>query len=48
MIYLHESDFDIGINKDLISFSQVIKSNESDKWINAMNEELKFMEYNKV
>jgi len=48
VIYLQESDFDIGINKDPVSFSQAIESTESDKWINAMNEELKFMEYNKV
>ena len=45
---LQETDFDIGINKDLISFSQAIENNESDKWIDVVNEELKFMEYNKV
>jgi len=48
VIYLQESDFDIGINKDPVSFSQAIESTESDKWIDAMNEELKSMEYNKV
>ena len=48
VIYLHKSDFDIRINKDPVSFSQAIKSNESNKWINAMNEELKSMKYNKV
>nr|XP_009803862.1 PREDICTED: uncharacterized protein LOC104249184 [Nicotiana sylvestris] len=48
VVYLQESDFDIGLNKDPVLFSQVIKSNESDKWIDSMNEELKSMEYNKV
>ena len=39
---------DIGINANPISFSKAIKSVESEKWINAMKEELKFMEENKV
>ena len=43
---LQESYLDIEINKDL--FSQDVKYDESDKWIDALNEELKFMEYNKV
>ncbi|XP_075080193.1 uncharacterized protein LOC142165730 [Nicotiana tabacum] len=48
VVYLQESNFDIGLKKDPISFSQAIESNESDKWIDAMKEELKFIEYNKV
>ena len=40
--------FDIGINKDLVSFSQAIESDESDKWIDAMKDELKSMKDNKV
>ncbi|KAH0644902.1 hypothetical protein KY284_032786 [Solanum tuberosum] len=36
VIYLQESDFDIGINKDPISFSQAIESTESNKWIDAI------------
>ena len=48
MIYLQELDFDIGINKDLISFSQATENNESDKWTDVINEELKSMEYKKV
>ena len=48
VIQLQELDFDIGINKDLISFSQATENNESDKWTDVINEELKSMEYNKV
>ena len=48
VIYLQESDFDLGIDKDPVSFSQAIESPESIKWIDAMKEELKSMEQNKV
>ena len=48
MIYLQESDFDIGINKGLVSFLQAIESNEFDKWIDAIKDELKSMEQNNV
>ena len=43
-----EFDFDIGINKDPVSFSQAIESNDSSKWIDVMNEELKSMDQNQV
>ena len=33
MVYLHESNFDIGTSKDLVSFSQAIKSVDSIKWM---------------
>lgn len=46
VIYLQEDD--LGINKDPVTFSQAIESIESDKWINAMKDELKSMEQNKV
>ncbi|KAF3656674.1 hypothetical protein FXO37_15359 [Capsicum annuum] len=39
---------DLGIEDDPDSFSQAIESNNSDKWINAMKDELKSMEQNKV
>ncbi|XP_028106007.1 uncharacterized protein LOC114305086 [Camellia sinensis] len=39
-----ESDFDIGINKDPVSLSQAMNSDDSSKWVNAINEELKSME----
>jgi len=38
VIYLQESDFDIGIKKDPVSFLQAVESNESEKWINVMKE----------
>ncbi|XP_075091938.1 uncharacterized protein LOC142172071 [Nicotiana tabacum] len=48
IVYLQEPDFDIGLNKDPILYSQAMESNESDKWINDMKEELKSIEYNKI
>ncbi|RVW88179.1 Copia protein [Vitis vinifera] len=41
-----ESYFDIGIGKDPVSFSQAMESDDSSKWIEAMNEELKSMAHN--
>ena len=38
VVYLQEPDFDIGINKDPISFSQAIESDNFSKWIKAMDE----------
>ena len=48
LVYLQESDFDYGIDEDYVSFSQAINSDKSDKWINAMKEELKSMAENNV
>ncbi|KAL6327955.1 hypothetical protein AAG906_031299 [Vitis piasezkii] len=48
VVYLQESDFDIGIRKDPISFSQAMESDDSSKWMEAMNEELKSMAHNGV
>lgn len=48
VVYLQESDFDSEINKDLVWFSQAIDSADSNKWIDAMNDEMKSMEQNKV
>jgi hypothetical protein len=48
VIYLQESDFDIGLSKDLISFSQALESVDSTKWMNAMKDELKSMDQNEV
>ncbi|KAL6338190.1 hypothetical protein AAG906_015153 [Vitis piasezkii] len=44
----HESDYDIGTSKDPVSFSQAISCSDSNKWIDAMNDELKSMDQNKV
>ena len=48
LVYLQESDFDCGIDEDPVSFSQAINSDKSDKWINAMKEELKSMAKNNI
>ena len=38
VIYLQESDFDIGLSKDPISFSQALESVDSTKWENVMKD----------
>ena len=48
MVYLHESEFDLSIDNDPISFSQAIKGDNSTKWLDAMKEELKSMNDNEV
>ena len=48
VVYLQESDFDIGIRKDPVSFSQAMESDDSSKWMEAMNEELKSMAHKSV
>lgn len=49
VIYLQESEFDLGIaDNDPVSFSQAIGSANSDKWLDAMKDELKSMEHNEV
>ena len=48
VVYLQESDFDIGIRKDPVSFSQAMEGDDSSKWMEAMNEELKSMAHNGV
>ena len=48
VVYLQESDFDIGIRKDPISLSKAMESDDSSKWMEAMNEELKSMGHNGV
>ena len=48
VVYLQESNYDIGIKRDPLSFSQAIESNDSEKWYDAMKEELKSMVQNDV
>ena len=48
MVYLQESEFDLGIKDDPVSFSQAVESVNSTKWIDAMKDELKSMEQNEV
>ena len=48
MVYLQELENDLGIDKDLVLFSQATRSENSIKWLDAMKEELKFMDHNGV
>ena len=48
MVYLQESEFDLGIDNDLVFFSQAINNDNSDKWIDSMKDELKSIEHNEV
>ena len=48
VVYLQESEFDLGINEDPVSFSQAMKSGNSEKWLDAMKNELKSMDQNEV
>ena len=49
VVYLQEHEFDIGIvEDDPINFTQVKQSSNSQKWIDAMNEEMKSMRDNGV
>ena len=49
IVFLQEREFDIGaMEDDPINFRQALKSSKSQKWINAMNEEIKSMKDNDV
>ena len=48
MVYLQESDFDLGIQDDPVSFSQAMNNENGDKWLDAMKDELKSMKQNDV
>ena len=48
MVYLLEHESDLSVDKDLVSFKQVVECNNSKKYINAVKEELKSMDDNKV
>ena len=47
-MYLQENEFDMGLEDDPISFSQVKQSVKSHKWIEAMKDEMKSMKDNDV
>ena len=48
-MYLHEQEVDSGMSEnDPINFRQAEQSPNSHKWIEAMNEEYKSMQDNKV
>ena len=48
VVYLQESEYDLGIDNDPVSFSEAIESASSTKWLDAMKEELKSMDHNDV
>lgn len=48
IIYLQEHEFDIGLKDDQVSFNQVKQCEKSQKWIDAMKNEMKSMEDNDV
>lgn len=48
VVYLQESDYDIGLKKDPISFSQAMNQENSSLWYDAMKEEMESMIKNKV
>ena len=48
IVYLQEHEFDMGLEDDLISFSQTKQSVNSQKWIEAMKDEMKSMKDNNV
>ena len=49
MVYLQESKVYLEINySNLVSFSQAINGDNADKWLDAMKDMLKSMEYNDV
>ena len=47
-VYLHESESDLGIENDPMTFSQAMNDVNSDKWLEAMKDELKSMVQNEV
>ena len=47
-LFLHENDFDVGIQEDPKSYDETIKSSEANKWRIAMQEEIESMKVNKV
>ena len=48
IVYLQESDFDIGPKDDPTSFSQAMRDSNSTLWYDAMKEEMESMAKNQV
>nr|KYP65681.1 Retrovirus-related Pol polyprotein from transposon TNT 1-94 [Cajanus cajan] len=48
LVYLQESENDLSIDNDPVSFSEAINGDNSEKWLDAMNDELKSMAQNDV
>ena len=43
MVYLQELESDLGIENDLVTFLQAMNDVNSDKWLEAMKNELNYM-----
>jgi len=48
VVYLQESENDLSIDNEPVSFSEAINDDNSDKWLDAMKDELKSMTQNCV
>ena len=48
VVYLQESENDLSIDNELVSFSEAINDDNFDKWLDAMKDELKSMTQNDV
>ena len=48
VVYSLEHECDLTIDEEPVSFKQALKCSNSEKWLNAMKEELKSMDDNKV
>ena len=48
VVYLHESESDLGIEHDPVTFSQAMNDVNSNKWLEAMKDKLKSMVQNEV
>lgn len=48
VVYSVEQECDLSINKDPVSFKQAMECDDSEKWFNAMKEEMKSMDDNRV
>jgi len=48
VIYLQESENDLSIDNDPVSFSEAMNDDNSDKWLDPMKDELKSMTQNGV
>ena len=48
VVYLQESDYNIGVEYDLETFSEAISSQKSDLWLEAMKDEMDSMAFNRV
>jgi len=48
VVYSIKHECDLSIDEDLVSVKQAMESDNSEKWFNAMKEELKSMDDNQV